>query len=519
MGYAECLGLLARFAMLGLVGSLAAGCGGGAESSQEAGADGFVVLTSRDVEQLDPRFVSDPNGLRVSRLIFASLVTIDPHTLEPSMDLAESVELESPTRYVARLRPDLAFSDGSALDAHDVVATFRSVVDPALQARHAHAYRRIAQVEARDARTVVFDLEAPHATFITDLELPILRSEDAAHRVGDVDGPAAIGAGPYTLEARSPGSLELTANPRWYGGRVQRPRVRFVTVRDDNTRALRLRAGAGALAQGVLPPLLVPLLADDARYEVRSAEGIGTTYLGFNTEAVPMSTPAVRRALAVAVDRQALIQAELGGYAHEAESFIPRHHWASAEGLPHYGYDPALARRMLDDAGYPDPPGDEPRFSIAMRTGSDRSRVSIARAIAAMWRDIGVHLDVRPSETATLIADLDRGRFEVCFLQLPEVIEPHVLSWFFASQHIPRPGHPGANRWRFRSSALDAALERGRVTSERAARQAAYAEAARILGEELPAFPLWHEDVIAVVARDDGYRVPRDGRYSGLARP
>lgn len=135
-----------------------------------------------------------------------------------------------------------------------------------------------------------------------------------------------------------------------------------------------------------------------------------------------------------------------------------------------------------------------------------------------MWREVGVELTVRPSETGTLIADLDRGRFQVCMLQLPEVIEPHVLSWFFGSDHIPRDGHPGANRWRFRSAALDEALERGRVHAERPMRQAAYRDVARVLASELPAFPLWHDDMVAVVRRSDPYRVPRDGRFSGLAR-
>jgi peptide/nickel transport system substrate-binding protein len=153
-----------------------AGCGQRTDASSEGIADDtFVVLVDRDVEQLDPRFVSDPNGLRVSRLIFASLVTIDPQTLEPIMDLAEGIELETPTRYVVTLRPGLLFADGSALDADDVVATYESVVDPVLQARHGHAYTRITGLLKRDARTVVFDLNAPHATFLTDLELPIIR--------------------------------------------------------------------------------------------------------------------------------------------------------------------------------------------------------------------------------------------------------------------------------------------------------------------------------------------------------
>ncbi len=472
----------------------------------------------RDVEQLDPRFVSDPNGLRVSRLIFASLVTIDPETLEPVMDLAEGIELETPTRYVVTLRPGLHFADGSVLDADDVVATYESVVDPALAARHGHAYRRITRVQKRDARTVVFELDAPHATFLTDLELPILRAEDRARRVGDVDGAAAVGAGPYQVVERVAGRLTLRANPHWYQGRVARERVRFVTVRDDNTRALRLRAGAASLAQGVIPPILLPLLEDQAGYEIRRAPGIGTAYLGFHTGNAVLRDARVRRALAHATDRAAVIRAELEGYAQPASSFIPEGHWATTAGLPDYGYDPERARELLREAGFPDSAPGESRLRLTLRTGSDRSRVSIARAIAAMWREVGVDLEVRPSETATLIADLDRGRFEVCMLQLPEVIEPHVLTWFFGSQNIPRAGHPGANRWRFRSPELDAALERGRLSVVRSERQAAYAEASRILASELPAFPLWHEDVVAVVRRGDPYEVPRDGRFGGLAR-
>jgi peptide/nickel transport system substrate-binding protein len=508
-------------AILGLLLHLCGllGCGQRTDAgADEITDDTFVVLVDRDVEQLDPRFVSDPNGLRVSRLIFASLVTIDPQTLEPIMDLAEGIELETPTRYVVTLRPGLLFADGSALDADDVVATYESVVDPVLQARHGHAYTRITGMLKRDARTVVFELNAPHATFLTDLELPIIRAEDRARRVGDVDGEPAVGAGPYQVVERVPGRLTLRANPHWYVGRVTRERVRFVTVRDDNTRVLRLRAGAADLAQGVIPPILLPLLEDQAGYEVRRAPGIGTAYLGFHTGHTVLGDVRVRRALAHATDRAALIRAELEGYAQPANSFIPEAHWATTAGLPQYDYNPERARELLREAGFPDPGPGEARLRLTLRTGSDRSRVSIARAIAAMWREVGVELEVRPSETATLIADLDRGRFEVCMLQLPEVIEPHVLSWFFGSQHIPRDGHPGANRWRFRSAELDAALERGRVSVVRSERRAAYAEASRVLASELPAFPLWHEDVVAVVRRGSEYQVPRDGRFGGLAR-
>ena len=73
---------------------------------------------------------------------------------------------------------------------------------------------------------------------------------------------------------------------------------------------------------------------------------------------------------------------------------------------------------------------------------------------------MSTNVDVRPSEGATLLADLARGRFELTYLQSPDVVEPHVLSWFFSSDRIPEAGkREGANRWRLRNRELDEALE------------------------------------------------------------
>ncbi len=149
--------------------------------------DALVVMLPRDAEQLDPRFVGDPYGLRVSRLLFGSLVTIDPRTLEVIPDLAESVTASSPTQFEVRLRGGLRFSDGSPLDADDVVATFQGIIDPKLRSRYAHAYRRIAEMRVSDPRTILFILREPHATFLTDLEMPIVRSEDAFRRIATPD--------------------------------------------------------------------------------------------------------------------------------------------------------------------------------------------------------------------------------------------------------------------------------------------------------------------------------------------
>jgi peptide/nickel transport system substrate-binding protein len=141
----------------------------------------------------------------------------------------------------------------------------------------------------------------------------------------------------------------------------------------------------------------------------------------------------------------------------------------------------------------------------------------VARAIAAMLRDVGIEVDVRPSEAATLISDLNRGRFEMTLLQVPEVIEPHVLSWFFDSSRIPGQGSEGANRWRYANDALDGLFELGRTRIEPAQRRAAYEAIQRMLARDLPVLPLWQPDTVAVVRRGATLDVPRDGRFGTLA--
>jgi len=492
--------------MVGAVACDATGAGRAADD------EGVVVLLPRDVQELDPRFTGDAYGLKVSRLIFASLVTIDPHSLEVREDLAREVEVVTPVHYRVTLRPGLRFSDGSALDAKDVAATFRSVSDRRLGSRYASTYARIARVDVESPLAVSFHLDGPHATFLTDLELPVVRSEDAYVHMGKLGDPQPVGAGPYIITERSRGLIRLAANPHWVHGTPARPRVALRVIRDDNTRALRLLAGAGDLVIDAVPPLLLPMFEGHPDFQVQSAAGISTSYIGINTTAGPLRDARVRRALAMAIDRETLIDAKLAGRARLSRSWIPPAHWAESESLPFIPYDPEGARALLAEAGHPG------GLRLSLRCGSDRFRTSVARVLSAMWRQIGVEVEVRPSEVATLIADLNRGRFELTTLQVPEVIEPHVLSWFFGGDRIPGPDVEGANRWRLRNAALDAALERGRRSVVTAERKRAYDEVQAILARELPVIPLWHEDVVQVAGdRAAAVKVPRNGRLGTLA--
>src|SRR5690606_29623737 len=120
-------------------------------------------------------------------------------------------------------------------------------------------------------------------------------------------------------------------------------------IRDDNTRAMRLLAGAADVAIDALPPSLLPLFEEEGEdFVVRSAPGPGTTYLGFQLEAPLVADVRVRRAIAHALDRPLLIRAKLLGRGELASGFVPVGHWASDPALALPAYDPAAARRLLD---------------------------------------------------------------------------------------------------------------------------------------------------------------------------
>jgi peptide/nickel transport system substrate-binding protein len=490
-------------------------CACTARGRSDASPDTLTMLLPRDIKQLDPRYVSDAYGLKVTRLIFGSLTRIDPISLETVPDLARALHVIGEAEYRVELRPDLRFSDGSVLDAEDVIATYQSLIDPGMQTRYASTYQRIVSVSAPDPLTVVFRLNGPHASFPTDLEVPILRAEDAKRRLSADQGDPIIGAGPYVLARRAPGVIELSHNPHWYGGTPRVPKVRMLVVHDDNTRALRLLSGAADFGLNAVPAGLVPLFTGRNDFVVETAPGIGTTYLGINTVAPGLRDVRVRRALAYAIDRESLIKAKFSERAALARSFVPLGHWAYDPETQAYPYDPAAARALLDQAGLTG----TPRASWVLRCDSERSRVSVARAIAAMLADVGIHVRVQTTENATMLADLDRGHFELSLLQFSEVIEPHVLSWFFASDRIPGPGQTGLNRWRFRDPQVDDVLEIGRRSLSRDERKRAYASLQRRLADQLPVVPLWHEDVVGVRStRVPPIQIPRDSRFTTLAR-
>ncbi|MDB4930190.1 MAG: Dipeptide-binding transporter, periplasmic substrate-binding component, partial [Myxococcaceae bacterium] len=403
-------------------------------------------------EHLDPRHPEDALGASIGRLLYRGLLEGDPVTFLPRPALAEEARWVDAARYRVTLRRDARFRDGATVTAADVVATYESVLDPAQHSRLRTTYARVLRgVRAVDERTVEFELHRPDGSLEALLQLGILPRRDALgpeHRAEVIARDHLGGSGPLRLARYLPDALSLEAGGD--GGAFRALDV--VTLHDPNTLALRLLHGEGDVAE--LKPELYALFEGRAGFEVASARTSGMTYLGMHCEHGALADVAVRRALALALDRDALRRAMLGDHAVASTGVLPPSHWAYTPEVARYPFDPAAARRALRAAlGEGAPP-----LRLTLRVSSQRFAITAAQALTAMLHDVGVEVDVRPSELATLLADLKAGRFDLTLLTVPDLSDPFGLGFWFGSASIPTPENPsaGGNRWRFRDAALDA---------------------------------------------------------------
>ncbi len=458
------------------------------------------MLVSTDIETLDPRHATDAVSLRATRLLHAGLVRCDPDTLAPVPYAAKGWAWQGPQTLRVELRDDVTFRSGKKLTPADVVATLRAFASKEIGSRHGRVVEAIEEAREDGPAAVVITLKRPHATLLTDLELPILRADEAMSAPrpnGDLDG-----LGPYGVVHFTRGELELV--PR-AGSPLHTPAraLRLRAVHDENARALRLHAGKADVALNVLSPTLLPAMETEALH-VTSRPGANLTYLVMRADRGALADPEVRRALSFAIDRALIARTMLAGRAQPAAALVAPTHWAHTD-MPAFAYDVAEARRVLGPK----------RLHLSLVTSTDRLRGAIARAIAQELGDAGVEVEVTPLELGTMLARLGAGDFEMATMQLPEMTEPNVLRVFLHSASIPPAG---ANRGRVRDAEVDRLLDLGDAVTDRYARRAIYAELEARVREMGWILPLWHEDQVAVTSvRARGFVPSAEGRWLGLA--
>ena len=448
---------------------------------------------------LDPRYATDAVSARLVRLLHRGLVDFDA-AARPQADLASWQQL-SPTDYRFTLVTDTRFSDGRALTAADVVATYAAVRDPAHGSPLRARLDNVSVVRAVNATTIDFVLRQPDPLFPGVLTLGILAAADAAR---PRDAWQVSNGAFMRVAARADGSVRLCRrrDGAW---------VDFVVVKDANVRALKLLSGELDLMQGNIPPEVYDWLA--TRPGLRAQQTAGTTfsYLGFNLTATALANRAVRAAIAHAIDRVAITAYVFRGQARPAATLLPPSHWAAAPDLAVPAYDRERARTLLHAAGY----DDEHRLQLHYKTSADSFRLRLATILQAQLAAVGIDLQIESLDWATLYADIAAGRVEVYGLSWVGLQLPDIFRQAFHSSALPPHG---LNRARYQVVEVDRLIEAAEHSTDSARRRQLYHAIERRLLYDFPYVPLWFEDQ-TVVMRDviEGYHTDADGNFDALA--
>lgn len=478
--------------------SLYPGMGCGPRGSTDP--DTIVVGVTSGPNNLDPRIGTDDVSAKTAQLIFDNLLTLDAR-LRVVPDLAERLDNPDPLTYVAVLRRGVRFHDGHELTSADVAYTFRSLLDPNFISPRKGAYRMVKSIEAQDRYTVVFTLKEPFGSFPVNLVFPIV--PDGA---GADFGEHPVGTGPYRfVDYAVDDRVELAAFKDYFGGPPRNARIVLKVVPDDIMRGLELRKGTVDIVVNDLAPDIIHQLEHDPRLTVTTSPGTDYQYIGINLHDPLLSDLRVRQAIAYAIDRKAIVEYLRRGLASPAVGILPPVSWAFEPDVFSFSYDPAKAKALLDAAGYADPDGDGPlpRFHLSLKVSNLEFNRLQSSVIQENLREVGIALDVRTYEFATLYADVLKGNFQLYTLQWVggAVADPDILRRVFHSGQVPPLGF---NRGFFRDREVDRLLDLAAVTTDESRRRELYGQVQKAVAREAPYISLWWKTNVAVARRDVG---------------
>jgi peptide/nickel transport system substrate-binding protein len=452
----------------------------------------LVMIIESSPTNLDPRVGLDAQSERIDDLIFDDLLTRDAH-LNVAPGLAESWDTPDPLTYIFHLHHGVIFHDGSPLTARDVKWTFDSLLQGKIRSTKSATYRFVDHIDAPDDNTVVFHLKEPLATLLWNL------SDGAIGIVpygsGDEMSRKPIGSGPFRfVSAETDRDVVLARNDAYWGEKAHLQNVHFIVVPDTTTRALELRKGSADLAINALTSDMVLTLEHDPNLAVLHAPGTVLAYMAFNLRDPILKDERVRQALAYAIDRRPFLEYLLRGFARPANSVLPPESWAYNGDVPAYDHDPARARQLLEQAGYPEVNG--VRFHLTMKSSTEESTRLMAAVLQQQLRQVGIALDIRTFEFATFFSDVTHGLFQLYSLRwIGGNEDPDIFEYIFHSSKFPPNG---ANRGYFADPRIDALVDQARHELDQNTRKQLYAEIQRTLADQLPYINLWYFDNVLV---------------------
>jgi peptide/nickel transport system substrate-binding protein len=370
--------LYTLFALLLVAGLVLAGCRPAAAPTEAAtptaeGPKTFIFGRGGDSVQLDSAIVTDGESFRVTGQVLEPLYQFDKGSTKPVPALATGCTPNAAgTEWVCELRQGVKFHDGTDFNADAVIFNFerwRFTTNPYHFASQVFEYYEaqfggfddaslITSVEKTGDYTIKFILSAPQAPFLANLAMDMfaISSPDAIKKNGENYGTPAVGAvgtGPFVFKEWVEGDhITVTANDNYWGGRPKIDEIIWRVIPDDSARFLALKAGD---IHGLETATVEDLASaeTDPELTIMTRPALNTGYLAFNYKIKEFQDINVRKAVAYAINRQAIVENFLGSYGEKATNFLPPSMLGHNTDIEDWTYDTELAKQYLTDAGFP----------------------------------------------------------------------------------------------------------------------------------------------------------------------
>jgi peptide/nickel transport system substrate-binding protein len=479
---------------------------------------GFVIALGDNIRTIDP--IGSPSvdaaSERLRTLIFNTLVKKDDK-FDYSGELASDIKRsDDGLTFTFALRDGVKFHDGRVLSSADVKYTLDLVFSSTF-AKSASFFEGIGDqkrsyiksVEAPDERTVVVTLTKPWVGLLSNLVPVAIIPKDSY----ESQKTHPLGSGPFKFVRYDNVQqvCDVEAFPEYWEGAPKLPAVRVRVIPDMNSLQLELQSGRVDIAPmpTSLSPDAVKLLETNPNLQVKVFSGSNLVLLTLNTSSPPLDNVKVRQAIAHAIDRESLIRDLLLGYGKIAHSIIPEASWSYSPGQT-YSYDPALAKRLLDEAGFRDRDGDGPgmRFDkpiVYKLSGSSVAGRQYAGVIQNYLKQVGIPVEIQTPEQNTLFDELRRGNFQIAYTQwVGGNQDPIFYKDLFATSEIPSESRPSRNRSRYSNKELDLLLDEAVNTFDRQRGRELYKKIQDIVSRDVPVFPMWYQSNIVIAKKNVG---------------
>lgn len=470
-------------------------------STEDGGGDDgtsrLVIAQPADIDTMDPAMHRARITQAVVRNVFEALINQGPDlSFEP--ELAESWEAVDDTTWRFDLRQDVTFHNGEPFDAEAVKYSIERVLDPEQASPRASMLEMIDSVEVEDEHTVVITTTDPAPTLLASLSVNEIVPPDYVEEVGDEGfAEAPVGTGPFTFVEWQPNQrVVLEANPDYWGGPPEVDQVVFRPIPEVSARMAALESGEVHIAAEV-PPDLADSLGDGV--SAAPVDGTRIWFLAMNVDEPPLDTAEARVAVNQAVNRDALVDDLLLGYARPLYQPAFPEMTGYVEGFEGHHHDPDAASAVLG------------QLSGSVTIDAEEKDRTLAEAVAGQLSAAGLDASVNILETQAFQEAIGSGASQA-----------YLSSWGVAegdadviyARHFWSPSRADSVFTGYENAELDKLIEAGRSTVDVDERNEIYAEAVGIVMADAPWAPLINaQEIFGVSDRVQGFEPSPIGRY------